>query len=94
MNNNIENNKKIEYLNKIKKINKYELLTIIFSFILLISIIIIHKFLTDKNLFYGPFYPFILTIILGISPISILEILYYYEKKRENIIKTNNYIEK
>jgi len=94
INNNIKNNEKIEYLNKIKKINKYEILTIIFSFILLISILIIHKFLTDENLFSGPFYPFILTIILGISPISILEILYYYEKKRENIIKTNNYIEK
>lgn len=94
INNNIKNNEKIEYLNKIKKINKYEILTIIFSFILLISILIIHKFLTDENLFSGPFYPFILTVILGISPISILEILYYYEKKRENIIKTNNYIEK
>ena len=86
--------KKLINLNKIKKINKYEFLTIIFSFILLISILIIHKFLTDKNLFYGPFYPFILTIILGIFPISILEILFYFEKKRENIIKTNNYIEK
>lgn len=94
INNNIKNNEKIEYLNKIKKINKYEILIIIFSFILLISILFIHKFLTDTNFFHGPFYPFILTVILGIFPISILEILYYYEKKRENIIKTNNYIEK
>ena len=82
INNNIKNNEKIEYLNKIKKINKYEILTIIFSFISLISILIIHKFLTDTNFFHGPFYPFILTVILGIFPISILEILFNFEKKK------------
>jgi len=83
INNNIKNNEKIEYLNKIKKINKSEFLTIIISFILLISILIIHEFLI--NLFYGPFYSFILTIILGIFPISILEILYYYENKKPGL---------
>ena len=92
VNNNVENSENIEILNKIKKINKFEFITIIFfvfiSFItIFISLKLNSRSLNDLGLFF-------LTIILGIFPISILEILYYYEKKRENIIKTNDYIEK
>ena len=58
INNNIKNNEKIEYLNKIKKINKYEFLTIIFSFILLISNFII------VNLFETNIYTLFIFVIL------------------------------
>ena len=89
---NYKNNEENKYLNKIKKIYKIEILIILISIIIFIVIYFtpILKFL---NL---GFYMDILIILFlgGISPISILEILFYFEKKRENIIKTNNYIEK
>ena len=77
-NNNFENS---ENLNKIKKINKFEFITIMFFFFIsfitiFISIKLKSGLLNDLGLFF-------LTILLGIFPISILEILFYFENGKD-----------
>ena len=76
---NYKNKEEVKYFNEIKKINNIEIKLISLSFIsfLLVYFTPILKFL---NL---GFYMDILIILFlgGIFPISILEILYYYEKK-------------
>ena len=75
MNNNIENNEKSN-INKIRKINDYELFTITFSFI---QVIISFKFMRFEVLI------FYLTILLGILHFSTLELLFYFEKKKTKL---------
>lgn len=90
--NKIDNNGSNEYINEIKKINRYEFLTIIICFILFITSAIIIKLydfnIDDFNISKIAILisnVVILTVILGIFPISILEILFYFEKKKKNL---------
>ena len=72
---NYENNSNENY-NRIKYINKYEFYLIIFYFISFFIIFI------DLKYNYRDLSLYILTVILGLFPISTLELLYFFENKK------------
>ena len=83
-----KNKLEIKYLDEIKKINMFEIITIILTIIFFIIILYTPIFRILNLDFYT--FIFITAFPCGILPISILEILFYFEKKKKNLLKVGS----
>ena len=85
-----KNKLEIKYLDEIKKINMFEIIIIILTIIFFIIILYTPIFRILNLDFYTCI--FITAFPGGILPISILEILFYFEKKKTPTLKVGKYV--
>ena len=87
-----KNKLELKYLNEIKKINKFEIIITVLTLTVFIIIFYtpILKILNLNSCTYFYTYIFITTFSGGILPISILEILFLFEKKKNNQLKVGS----